>query len=176
MYLVLELCVGGKLFDMLSEQPAYHYTEQQCASYVKQMLAGVRYIHSKGILYRDLKLDNFLFSSKDPDSELKMIDFGLSKHFKNGEVHNDAVGTPYSTAPEVILGEYDERCDMWGMGVFTYLMLSGDSPFGGCAGESLRTVRENILRGSFQFEPVEIWSSVSQHAKDFISGLLIRDP
>lgn len=63
-----------------------------------------------------------------------MIDFGLSKHFKFGETHNESVGTPYTVAPEVILGSYDERCDIWGIGVIAFLLLCGDPPFGGCGG------------------------------------------
>merc|ERR1712232_131283 len=103
-YLVQELCFGGELFDRLDEQPDYHYTEQQCARLVKQMLCAVRYMHSKGIIHRDLKLENFLFSSEDAsNAELKLIDFGLSKHFKYGEVQHEAVGSPYTVAPEVIL-------------------------------------------------------------------------
>lgn len=72
-YLVQELCLGGELFDRLDEQPDYHYTECECAKLVKQMLCAVRYLHSKGIIHRDLKLENFLFSSTSQDSELKMI-------------------------------------------------------------------------------------------------------
>jgi len=106
-----------------------------------------------------------------------MIDFGLSKHFKYGEVHHEAVGTPYTVAPEVIRGSYDERCDIWAIGVITFLLLSGDPPFGGCGGpESLMTVRSNILRGAFAFEPDEVWSIVSQQARDFIMSTLVTDP
>ena len=72
-YLVQELCVGGELFDRLDEQPDYRYTECECARLVKQMLCALRYLHSKGIIHRDLKLENFLFSSTSPDAELKMI-------------------------------------------------------------------------------------------------------
>mmetsp|Transcript_21752 Transcript_21752/g.44443 ORF Transcript_21752/g.44443 Transcript_21752/m.44443 type:complete len:1071 (-) Transcript_21752:253-3465(-) len=176
-YLVQEVCKGGELFDRLDEQPDYHYTEAQCARLVKQMLSSVRYIHLKGIIHRDLKLENFLFSDVDPDSELKMIDFGLSKHFTFGEVHHEAVGTPYTVAPEVIRGSYDERCDVWAIGVITYLLLSGEPPFGGCGGpETLMQVRDNILRGDFEFEPEEIWGTVSKDAKDFIRSLLVIDP
>lgn len=176
-YLVQELCLGGELFDRLDEQPDYHYTEAQCARLVKQMLCSVRYIHSKGIIHRDLKLENFLFSNTSADSELKMIDFGLSKHFKFGEVQHEAVGTPYTVAPEVIRGCYDERCDVWAIGVITFLLLSGDPPFGGCGGpESLMQVRENILRGKFEFEPEEVWEHVSQEAQNFIEALLVTDP
>jgi len=176
-YLVQELCLGGELFDRLDEQPDYHYTEQQCARLVKQMLSSVRYIHSKGIVHRDLKLENFLFSTTSPDSELKMIDFGLSKHFTRGETHHEAVGTPYTVAPEVIRGGYDEKCDVWAIGVITFLLLSGDPPFGGCGGpEPLTMVRANILKGSFNFEPEDIWYNVSQQARDFITSLLVISP
>jgi calcium-dependent protein kinase len=174
---VQELCLGGELFDRLDEQPDYHYTEAECARLVKQMLSAVRYLHSKGIIHRDLKLENFLFSSTAQDSELKMIDFGLSKHFRYGEVQHEAVGTPYTVAPEVIRGSYDERCDIWAIGVISFLLLSGDPPFGGCGGpEPLMTVRSNILQGIFSFQPVEIWSNVSSQARDFISELLVTDP
>jgi calcium-dependent protein kinase len=106
-----------------------------------------------------------------------MIDFGLSKHFKYGEVHHEAVGTPYTVAPEVIRGSYDERCDIWAIGVIAFLLLSGDPPFGGCGGpEPLMTVRSNILKGDFAFEPEEIWANVSQSARKFIRALLVTDP
>jgi len=176
-YLVQELCTGGELFDRLDEQPDYHYTEAQCARLVKQMLSSVRYLHSKGIVHRDLKLENFLFSNPNSASELKLIDFGLSKHFKYGDIHHEAVGTPYTVAPEVIKGSYDERCDMWAIGVITYLLLSGEPPFGGCGGpEPLHQVRASILRANYKFAPVEIWDHVSDEAKSFISSLLVIDP
>jgi len=106
-----------------------------------------------------------------------MIDFGLSKHFSIGEIQHEAVGTPYTVAPEVISGSYDERCDVWAIGVITFLLLSGESPFGGCGGpEPLMQVRQNILIGEFSFEPEEIWSNVSVQAIDFIRTLLVTDP
>ncbi|EJK43905.1 hypothetical protein THAOC_37605 [Thalassiosira oceanica] len=146
-YLVQQLCLGGELFDRLDEQPDY------------------------------LKLENFLFISRSPDSELKMIDFGLSKHFKFGEVQHEAVGTPYTVAPEVIRGRYDERCDVWAIGVITFLLLSGESPFGGCGGpEPLMQVRDNIIKCNYEFEPEDIWENVSSGAKQFIKKLLVTDP
>jgi calcium-dependent protein kinase len=78
-HLVHELCSGGDLFDRLDAQPEEHYSEAQCARLVKQMLSAAR-----SIAQRDLKLDFVLFDSPGPDAELKMIDFGLSKHFKCG--------------------------------------------------------------------------------------------
>jgi len=177
-YLVQELCVGGELFDQLDEQDDQHYTEKQCGRLVRQMLSSVRYLHSKGIVHRDLKLENFLFSDINGEGCLKMIDFGLSKHFSYpGEKFHDCVGTPYTVAPEVIVGTHDEKCDVWGIGVITYLLLSGDAPFGGCGGpEPLSMVRENILSGLIEFHPEYIWTDISQNARAFVSSLLVVDP
>lgn len=172
-----ELCLGGDLFDRLDEQTDYHYTEAQCAKLVKQMLSTIRYLHSKGVIHRDLKLENFLFSSASPDSELKMIDFGLSKHFDLGDVQHEPVGTPYTVAPEIIRGSYDEKCDIWALGVITYLLLSGETPFGGSyEDDSLGMVREKILSGHFLFEPKDIWDGVSDLSKQFVKRLLNPDP
>ena len=117
-YIVQELCRGGDLFDRLDEQQQdpnssddapYCYTEAQCARLVQQMLLAIGYLHHQGIVHRDLKLENFLFSTTDADSDLKLIDFGLSKHFEMGEYQNELVGTPYTVAPEILKGENENR-------------------------------------------------------------------
>jgi len=71
-YLVQELGTGGELFDVLDDQPDYHYSEADAARLVCQMVSSLRYLHSKDIIHRDLKLENFLFSTKR-HSQLKMI-------------------------------------------------------------------------------------------------------
>ena len=76
-------------------------SEKNCAHLTRQMLCAVRYCHSKGIIHRDLKLENFIFANKDMSANLIMIDFGLSKHFTHGDIQHEAVGTPYTVAPEV---------------------------------------------------------------------------
>jgi len=178
-YLVQEVCSGGELFDLLEEQPDYCFDEAEALRLTWQILSSLRYLHSKGIVHRDLKLENFLFSTKK-HLQLKMIDFGLSKHFQHpGEVQHDMVGTPYTVAPEVIRGNYDEKCDLWAIGVLTYIMLCGEAPFGGYGGnETLLELRQNILRGKFSFDKPDksVWASVSDEAKDFIRTLLVTDP
>ena len=123
-----------------------------------------------------LHTENFLFDDEESDN-IRLIDFGLSKHFNHdGYKHCDVVGTPYTIAPEMIKGEYDEKVDVWALGVITYLLLSGDPPFGGMDGEALVTVRQNILKCNLVFEPTDIWDNVSDTAKNFISRLLTEDP
>ena len=171
-YIVQELCLGGDLFGRLNEKPGFHFNEVQSARLVKQMLSSVRYIHSKGIIHRDLKLENFLFSSTKEDSPLKMIDFGLSKYFEIGQKHSDPVGTPYTCAPEILLGSYDEKCDVWAIGVIAYLMLSGETPFGGLDKENLAHVRQRIMRGQVHYQPPDVWDAISEDAKLFVKYLL----
>lgn len=105
-----------------------------------------------------------------------MIDFGLSKHFETGQYHCEQVGTPYCVAPEIIKGNYDEKCDIWALGVITYLLLCGQTPFGGLDGESLLSVKEKIMRAELVYEPKEAWESVSDAGKAFVSQLLISNP
>lgn len=177
LFLTQDLCRGGDLFDRLDNQSNFCYTEDGCARLIRQIISSVSYLHSKDIIHRDLKLENFLFQDKTEGSELIMIDFGLSKHFVRGEIQHETVGTPYTVAPEVILGKgYDEKCDVWGIGVIAYLLLSGDTPFGGaCEDDDMAEVKKNILSGHVSFEG-ECWDHVSKAAVDFIKSLLRLDP
>ena len=80
-YLVTELCKGGELFDKIIEEE--YFSELDSARIFKQILLSLNYCHSQGIAHRDLKPENFLFESDEKDSDLKIIDFGLSKVVKN---------------------------------------------------------------------------------------------
>jgi len=177
LFLTQEFCRGGDLFDRLGDQPMCRYTEADCVQLIRQMLSSVRYLHSKGIIHRDLKLENFLFSdTKSGHSELKLIDFGLSKHFEVGDIHHELVGTPFTVAPEVAAGEgYDEKADLFSIGVLTFLLLSGRSPFGGDRGEDaakMMKVRDRIIACAVPYDILD----VSDLAVDFIKSLLVRDP
>ena len=76
----------------------------------RKMLSAVAHLHENGIVHRDIKPENFLFSKKGSDSDIKLIDFGLSINLE-GETSNTLVGTPYYIAPEVIKGNYSYECD-----------------------------------------------------------------
>lgn len=96
--------------------------------------------------------------------------------FQTGQCHCEQVGTPYTVAPEIIKGSYDEKSDMWAIGVLTYLLLSGETPFGGLDGENLLQVKENIMRAKVSFEPEDSWKHVSPEGKEFVKRLLVADP
>ena len=100
---------------------------------VHKVASAVAYIHSLGIVHRDIKPENIMFSDKDIYSEVKLIDFGLSNKFDTTHLKRlkTFVGTPLYLPPEVIDGEYDEKCDIWSLGVLLYSLLCGYPPFYG---------------------------------------------
>ena len=174
LYLVQELCTGGDLFDLLKAQKDRRLSEDDARHLIKQLTSAVKYLHAHNILHRDIKLENFLLLSPTDDlqnAQLKMIDFGVAKHFTPGEIHRDAVGTPYAIAPEVIRRCHSERSDVWAIGVLAFALLSGKTPFGGCDGGNLRAVRDNILEANYSLQD-PAWLNVSYAAKDFCMKLL----
>ena len=97
----------------------------------KQILQAIAYCHAQNVSHRDLKPENILIDTKNKGS-IKVIDFGTS-HAYDTENHtmHQIYGTPYYIAPEVLVGNYDEKCDLWSIGVILYIMMCGRPPFGG---------------------------------------------
>ena len=128
------MCSGGELFDKIIEKE--YFDEKYACTVFKQVLQAINYCHSKDIAHRDLKPENFLYESKEEDSDIKVIDFGLSKicHSKNtGKIERckTKAGTPYYISPEVLTGSYDKQCDLWSAGCILYIFLCGYPPFYG---------------------------------------------
>jgi calcium-dependent protein kinase len=167
-YLIMELCSGGELFDRIIE--AKHFTEVQAAILMQQIIQAIYYMHQKKVCHRDLKPENFLFATKGPidKSLLKIIDFGMSRKFEPGQVLKTKVGTPYYVAPEVCAGKYDHMSDLWSCGVLMYVLLCGYPPF---SGDTDAEVLGKVRLGNFTF-PSADWNNISQDAKDLISQLL----
>ena len=133
-YLIMECCSGGELFDRILDRinSKNLYTEKQACHIFKQMVSAICYCHSQKICHRDLKPENLLFLNSSEDSPLKVIDFGLSKIFtKDNHKMTTKVGTAYYVSPEVLAGDYDEKCDVWSAGVILYILLTGEPPFNG---------------------------------------------
>jgi len=171
-YLAMELCKGGELFYRIID--AGSFTEAQAAIVMQQMLRAVFYMHGHGICHRDLKPENFIFLSKDPIEKnvLKLIDFGLSCRFKEGEWLRTKAGTPYYVSPQVLHGKYDQSCDLWSAGVIMYILLCGYPPF---AGADDKQLLGQVKVGKVSF-PSRDWKVVSGDAKELIRRLICKDP
>lgn len=100
-------------------------------------------------MHRDLKPENILLEDTYEYDKIKLIDFGESVKFEKGKPNTDVVGTPYYIAPEVLKKSYDEKCDMWSIGVITYILLSGTPPFGG---RNEKQIMQNVQIGKYNFD------------------------
>ena len=174
-----ELCTGGELLSKVQKP----LKEKEIAKIFKQIMSAIAYCHEKGIVHRDMKLENILFSTESEDSPIKIIDFGLSvllgkKDVKENEVTDlkkygfkrmtTKVGTIYYMSPEVIKGNYDEKCDIWACGVILYTLLAGYPPFNG---QTDKDIYNMISKMSFDFEQ-PVWKGVSKYAKELIKKML----
>lgn len=126
-----------------------------------------------GIVHRDLKPENLLYSTTDPDSPIKITDFGLAKKREKNQLLHTACGTPAYVAPEVLRKEnYGKEVDLWSLGVVLYIILCGFPPF---FSDNSAELFEIIKSGKFTFlDPY--WTDISSEAKDLVRGLLTVDP
>ncbi|KAL7387704.1 hypothetical protein ABVT39_027697 [Epinephelus coioides] len=170
--LILELVSGGELFDFLAEKESL--TEEEATQFLKQILDGVHYLHSKRIAHFDLKPENIMLLDKNvPNPRIKLIDFGIAHQIKAGNEFKNIFGTPEFVAPEIVNYEpLGLEADMWSIGVITYILLSGASPF---LGETKQETLTNISAVNYDFDE-EYFSNTSELAKDFIRRLLVKDP
>lgn len=170
--LILELVAGGELFDFLAEKESL--SEEEATEFLKQILDGVSYLHSKQIAHFDLKPENIMLLNRSvPHPRIKIIDFGLAHKIDFGNDFKNIFGTPEFVAPEVVNYEpLGLEADMWSIGVITYILLSGASPF---LGENKQETLANVSAVDYEFDE-EYFSSTSALGRDFIARLLIKDP
>nr|XP_055049058.1 death-associated protein kinase 2 isoform X1 [Misgurnus anguillicaudatus] len=169
--LILELVSGGELFDFLAQKESL--SEEEATDFIKQILDGVQYLHSKKIAHFDLKPENIMLLDNNVQTpRIKLIDFGLAHRIKDGVEFKDIFGTPEFVAPEIVNYEpLGLEADMWSIGVITYILLSGASPF---LGDSKQETLANISAVNYEFDE-DFFGSTSELAKSFIKQLLVKD-
>ena len=136
-----------------------------------QIFSALEYLHSKSISHRDIKPENFMLYKQGDLSCIKMIDFGLSKDYSEGETMHTMSGSPYYIAPEVFMQKYNQKIDVWSMGVVLYIMLSGKVPF---PGRTEPEIIHNVIKGVFHFNH-PAFEFVSEECKDLIKKCLVKD-
>ncbi len=174
-YLIMENLKGGELFDRIIDRIKKKeiFSEYEAAKIFKQIISVISYCHSKNIVHRDLKPENILFSEEDKDisnNTIKIIDFGFSRKFTRNKL-STPVGSCYYVAPEVLIKEYNEKCDIWSAGVILYILLSGDPPFNGVNNKS---IYYKISTYEYEF-PESKWNNISNEAKDLIKKILVPE-
>ena len=168
-YIVSEYCKGGELFEIISTKG--NFSEKDACVIMKQLMSAICYSHQNNIVHRDLKPENILMDNDSDDLTIKIIDWGCALTIKTTKQSNQADGTAYYIAPEVLKGEYNEKCDIWACGVIFYILLCGYPPFNG---ETDDEIYLEVLKGKFEF-PEEDWSEVSDEAKALIKKMLTKD-
>lgn len=163
-YIVTELLSGGELFDKIIKYQKF--SEIEAAKIMKDVLSAIQYCHEKKIVHRDLKPENILVE----DEIIKIIDFGTSRKFDKNRLMSNSHGTPYYIAPEVLNGQYNEKCDVWSCGVILYILLCGLPPFNG---KTDSEIMYNVGIGEFSFG--KKFNHVSKVAKDLITQMLTFD-
>ena len=175
LHLILDYVNGGELFTHLYQRE--HFTEDEVRIYIGEIILAVEHLHKLGIIYRDIKLENILL---DNEGHIVLTDFGLSKEFLPHERFNNAraysfCGTIEYMAPEVIRGGssgHDYAVDWWSVGVLTYELLTGASPF---TVEGEKNNQEEISRRILKTEP-PYPSHLNSTVRNFITQLLVKDP
>eukprot|EP00638_Chattonella_subsalsa_P005236 CAMPEP_0117758148 /NCGR_PEP_ID=MMETSP0947-20121206/15196_1 /TAXON_ID=44440 /ORGANISM="Chattonella subsalsa, Strain CCMP2191" /LENGTH=407 /DNA_ID=CAMNT_0005578261 /DNA_START=646 /DNA_END=1869 /DNA_ORIENTATION=+ len=167
LHIITPLYSGGELFEKIVQRP--RFSEKEAVSIIQQLLDAVAYCHERGVVHRDLKPENVIYESKEPNSAIKVIDFGLASFNETGSnnMMQSFVGTTYFLDPEIIQQKFTSKCDIWAVGIIMYILLCGYPPF---MGESTPQTLNQILHDEVHFG--REWSHVSSDAKHLIQQLL----
>ncbi|XP_037075055.1 serine/threonine-protein kinase 17B-like [Pollicipes pollicipes] len=169
--LVLELATGGEMQTLLDVEDFIR--EDQVIRLMRQILEGLHQLHDNNIAHLDIKPQNLLLTGPFPSCDVKLCDFGISRQVYGAGELREIMGTADYMAPEILNYEpLSLATDMWSIGVLTYALLTGYSPF---TGSTVQETYCNITSEEVDF-PDDLFIDISDTAKNFISGLLVKNP
>lgn len=172
LYLVMEYCKGGELFDHLVQKGPY--TEESASKLCKQLASVIKFMHEHGVVHRDLKPENCLLSNDSDNALVKVADFGLA-NLKGGAFMTNVCGTWAYCAPEVKRDRaYTKAVDVWSLGVILYILIGGYHPFDPDGDASNAELDEAVAKGAFDFDDRN-WIGVSDEVKDLICKMICVD-
>lgn len=165
LYLIMEYACGGELFEYIVQHGRAQ--EREACRFLHQILAGIEKVHSMRVVHRDLKPENLLL---DERQDIKIVDFGLSNTYREGQLLQTACGSPCYAAPEMIAGHkyVPSMVDIWSCGVILFALVCGYLPF---EDQSHADLYKKILNAEY-----EMPNFVSKDVADLISGMLTTDP
>jgi len=166
-YMLLEHCPGGSLWELCSQLPSRRLSEGQAAVYFSQILTGVDHMHRHGCIHRDLKTENMLLTHNN--EEIRICDFGWSAEAQDERALRTTCGTPKFWAPEIFKNDLQTAAvDLWALGTLIYELLVGHAPFWG----SNEELRRKVLAVDFRYPP----GLLSPGAVDLLHCLMVREP
>ncbi|KAI5957924.1 CMK2 [Candida margitis] len=172
-YIATQLATGGELFDRIVQQG--RFTEHDASLVIIQMLEALQYLHERDIVHRDIKPENVLYLTPKTNSPIVLADFGIAKRLQNSdEKLLSSAGSFGYAAPEVILGTgHGKPCDIWSLGVVTYTILCGYSPF---RSENVTDFINEVKHNNAVIFHADYWKDVSKDARRFIVKALQYNP
>lgn len=168
-YILLEICPNQSLMELLKTRK--RILEPEARLFMVQIVGAIKYLHSRRVIHRDLKLGNIFF---DPDMNLKIGDFGLASVLPSTDSRKYTIcGTPNYIAPEVLGGKttgHSFEVDLWAVGIMLYALLVGKPPF---QAKDVNVIYERIKKSEYLFPPDK---PISSEARQLIEDLLLLNP
>lgn len=174
-YVVTKYMATGDLFSYICQQKSQPLDEKHTKSIIRQLCVGVKALHDKNIIHRDIKIENILMSNFAKDSTLVLADLGSAVKLASADdTSRFQIGTPGYLAPEVLLGKaYGSSCDIWSIGALMTVLLSANIPFW----DDDRKARKNrVCTEPLNLEKDRFMARLSESGKNLVSGMLIKDP
>lgn len=175
LYYVMELATGTDLHTCTLKHDHGCLPENVASRIMRVLFEAVNYIHKAGIAHRDLKPENIMVDLQN-DVELlslKIIDFGFAIYIQEIKKTRVSVGTLNYMAPESFSNNYDEKVDIFALGIILYFILTGNLPF---ANDEQEIVRRNTINCEVNIFSEDLFFNHSDEVKDLLSRLIVKDP
>jgi hypothetical protein len=171
-YIVQEYLQGGDLFYYYTEVMQKKLSEDKIKNIMRQLGQGIKYLHEYGIIHRDIKPQNIMLTDKSSSPKVRIVDFGLSRIIGSQEKASECLGTLNFSAPEVVKKTgYNNKVDIWSLGILIYYLLFDNLPFSDPDKQKLNVVT-NICYKDYTLPNV---SKISPELNDLLKGCLDKN-